>query len=188
MAGFREERRERHGKSSLTPGNLAASLHGVKDYSLADLVRLTGYSDRRIRQYIESGHLPRPKLAGSQTRYSREALGRLSAILVWRKKDKLGSAQVARTVRALTPEEIEDWAEMLDPETPPESGAPPEPADEAQSSMEEATAASTAPLILGERWVRVLLVPGLELMMREGSGELVERLAREIQMKYRAAG
>jgi DNA-binding transcriptional MerR regulator len=171
----------------------------VKDYSLADLSRHTGYSARRIRQYIQSGLLPRPKLAGSRTRYSREALGRLAAILAWR-KDGLGSPQIKREVRALAPSKVEEWAALYDPEAPSEDADAKAEAEAGQKSSSPATMpaptapgpsappAPPSPLVVGERWVRVPLVPGLDLMMLEGSGELVARLAHEIQAKYRATG
>jgi DNA-binding transcriptional MerR regulator len=88
----------------------------VKEYSLADLMRLSGYSSRRIRQFIKIGLLGRPKFAGVRTMYSRETLGRLSAIMAWRRENGLGSPQIKREMRALTLEEVENWAEMLDPE------------------------------------------------------------------------
>lgn len=80
-----------------------------------DLVSLSGYSSRGIRHSITKGLLPRPKLAGSATRYSRETLGRLAAIRVWRDEDKLSLTRIKRELRQLTEEEVEDWACKLDP-------------------------------------------------------------------------
>jgi DNA-binding transcriptional MerR regulator len=163
----------------------------VKEYSLADLMRLSGYSSRRIRQFIKIGLLGRPKFAGVRTMYSRETLGRLSAIMAWRRENGLGSPQIKREMRALTLEEVENWAEMLDPE-PDEESATPEPPPAAAPVLPAPTNAQprepARDLLIGERWVRVPLVPGLDLTMLEGSGELVVRLAREIQAKYQATG
>jgi hypothetical protein len=91
---------------------------------------------------------------------------------------------------------IESWAEELDPMQPIEDGPTPPtanvpstpPASATPTAHQTPTSTAHAPLETAERWFRVPLVPGLELMMLEGSGELVSRLASEIQGKYRATG
>jgi DNA-binding transcriptional MerR regulator len=99
----------------LTPGKLAATFVCVDDYDIDDLVRLSGYSARGIRHYITNRLLPRPKLAGNATRYTRGTLGCLAAIRALRDKDGLSIARIKRLLRGLTPEELEDWACELDP-------------------------------------------------------------------------
>jgi DNA-binding transcriptional MerR regulator len=153
----------------------------VDDYAIEDLMRLSGYSARGIRHYIQLGLLARPKLAGSATRYSRETLGRLAAIRFWRDKDGVSVRRIKRELRALEPEEVEVWANDLDPvesaDTSPVVEAP---------AQGQAEAPLTAQLESVERWVRVPLVRGLDLVMREGAGAEVVELAREIQQKYGA--
>jgi DNA-binding transcriptional MerR regulator len=85
------------------------------DYSLADLQQMTGYSGRTIARYIQMGLVPSPKQAGSRTRYSREALGRLLAIAKLRREGKEGTPDVKYELRRLTDEEVEAHAEAHDP-------------------------------------------------------------------------
>jgi hypothetical protein len=168
-----------------------------KDYSLADLQRLTSYSSRNIYRYMDMGLVPRPRHAGSQTRYSRHALGRLLAIAKLRREDKYDTADVEDALRALTDEEAEAYAEACDPLRPVAVATPPAPTpkpaprdvDAGPVSIELSgpTAPTPAPPAgVPQRWVRIALVPGLELMVYEGGGELVARLAQEIVTKYAA--
>jgi DNA-binding transcriptional MerR regulator len=149
-----------------------------------DLVTLTGIPARTIRSYIQRGLLQRPRFAAGATTYDRVTLGLLGAIRRGRSEHQMLHVTIKAKLRTLTPEQIEAWAEEFDPlrepdedeETPPlEAPLPPSPAPAA------------SPMI-AERWCRVPLVPGLDLMMREGSSALVARLAREIQEKYGALG
>ncbi len=168
-------------------------------YSLKDLARLSGIPARSIRGYIQQGVLKKPRHAGPATRYDRETLGLLAAIRHARREHGAVQYGILKTkLRELDADEIEEWAEALDA-TPPAENEPPTPNANALSTAPaiptaiptatpHATTTPTAPLEIAERWLRVPLVPGLELMMLEGSGELVKRLASEIQGKYRAMG
>jgi DNA-binding transcriptional MerR regulator len=164
----------------------------VKTYSMDELIALTNFSARTVRHYIGLRMIAKPVLAGSATRYPRETLGKLQAIRECRQSQKITIHGIKRALRALTAEEIENWAWEVDPNEPP---APP-PVTVAMVVAPPAPAVSPAPevkplpveegLELGEKWVQVPLVPGLLLMMREGAGEMTARMAREIQKKYRA--
>jgi DNA-binding transcriptional MerR regulator len=149
---------------------------------MSDLARLTGIPGRTIRSYIEAGLLPKPRFASNATAYSRETLGLLGVIRRARDEHRMTLTGIKPKLRAMTPEQVEEWAEELDPTSQASEGV------EAPAPVRTSAAPAPAaplPLDASERWLRVALIPGLELMMREGSGELVARLAREIQTKYR---
>jgi hypothetical protein len=105
-------------------------------------------------------------------------LGRLAAIRFWRTQEGLAVRQIKREVRALTPEQVERWASKVDPidGTAPRDG---------YVILAPRPIAIPGPLVTSERWVRVPLVPGLDLVMREDAGEAIAQLAREIQARYR---
>jgi hypothetical protein len=140
------------------------------------------------------GLVPRPKQAGSRTRYSREALGRLLAIAKLRREDKESTPTVDSVLRDLTDEEVEAYAEEGDPLTSIVAMAPaPLPQAAVRENELQGTAlvplpsVAAAPLLPARtppRWLRVSLIPGLELMVHEGGGELVARLAQEIVARY----
>jgi DNA-binding transcriptional MerR regulator len=162
----------------------------MKDYSLAELERLTGYSGRRIRQYMKAGCIKAPELAGSRTRYSRDTLGRLVFIAELR-KGRVSVREVKEVVRELTEGEIQAWAESVDPVLPvlypvqPPVATPP-PVVAAAAPVVAAAAPVAALPVGGQRWIRFGLVPGLELLLLEDGGELATRLAEEIRAKYQA--
>jgi DNA-binding transcriptional MerR regulator len=174
-----------HGKLGFNQGKLAvivfdlhATVLGVDDYALEDLVRLSGYSARGIRHYIQLGLLARPKVAGRATRYSRETLGRLSAIRVWRDKDGLSVPRIKRELRKLEASEVQSWADELE--------FPEGPAPMSVGALAPPQIDSPSATLVGDRWVRLPLVPGLDLVLREVTGEDVVKLAQEIQAKYGA--
>jgi hypothetical protein len=155
-----------------------------RDYSLADLQQMTGYSGRTIARYIQMGLVPSPKQAGSRTRYSREALGRLLAIAKLRREGKEGTPDVKYEMRQMTDEEVEAHAEARDPLVSvvvSSSAAPSQPMVARQDDVQRA---GFLPAGTTQRWVRVSLVPGLELMVHEGGGEIAARLAHEIVSRY----
>ena len=77
--------------------------------------------------------------------------------------------------------DLEAWAETLHPLAPPAAVAspPPPPAAPAAPPVGSASAPGRE-----ERWVRVTLVAGLDLMLKAGAGELAIRLASEIRQRY----
>ena len=66
------------------------------------------------------------------------------AIMAWRRENGLGSPQIKREMRALTLEEVENWAEMLDPEPDEESATPEPPGTEPQAATAAPQAAASA--------------------------------------------
>jgi DNA-binding transcriptional MerR regulator len=157
----------------LTRGKLAATFRAVNDYGMDDLVRLTGYSGRGIRHYIQNHLIPRPKFSGSATRYPRETLGRLAVIRAWR-REGMSIYWVKRNLKGLTAEELELWACDLDP---PEGALP-------EATVQEREIAPGRSLTTAEQWSRVPIAAGLDLMMRNDAPDAVVQLAQEIQAKY----
>ena len=181
------------GKLALTAPNVDAKPCAVKTYSMDELTELTKFSARTVRQYIAFHMIPKPKLAGSATRYSRETLGKLLAIRHWRLEQKITTTGMRRALRAADEDEWEAWAEDVDPIAPPPP--PPAPVVAAKTAapaqvaaLSKAPATDAAPLdgALGEKWHHVPLMPGLVLLMRDGAGEMTASVAREIQKRYRA--
>ncbi len=164
----------------------------AKDYSFSELRELTAYSDRTIRRYIDEGLVPAPKRDGRTARFTREHLGRFWAIACRRREDKWGSPDVASALREMTLEEALEWAEKRDPLAPPAApmprASPPQPrATGAAPPPTEPTPGAPSSVLVGPlRWGRVTLLPGMDLVVREGASEIVVRLAQEIVAKYGA--
>ncbi len=169
---------ENHGKLAVILFDVGDRVLGMEDYALEDLVRLSGYSARGIRHYIQLGLLARPKVAGRATRYPRETLGRLSAIRAWRDKDGMPVRRIKRELRKLEPAEVQWWADELE--------FPLGPAPMEIGALAPPHADSPSATLVGEGWVRLPLVPGLDLVMRDIAGEEVLRLAQAIQANYGA--
>lgn len=136
-------------------------------------------------------------------RFSREQLGRFWAIACRRREDQWGSPAVRSELLEMTREEALEWAQKRDPLGPPaaalaQSPAPPPPANPTPAPQPTAAVAIPVPAeatpgapasALAEplRWGRVSLLPGMDLVVREGASEIVVRLAREIVAKYGAS-
>jgi DNA-binding transcriptional MerR regulator len=139
-------------------------------YTIHDLVARTGVATRTIRRYIAQRVLPKANGYGRAARYGETHLKRLLVAKKLR-SDGLDNFNIPRWVREMTPEEID--LEL----------APPEGAARSPTAVEEE---STRPRDASShsRWLRIALVPGLELFVREGSGAVVDRLAAEIEERY----
>jgi DNA-binding transcriptional MerR regulator len=154
-------------------------------YSIEELSEASGLSPRGIRFYIARGLLPRPVFRGTATRYGQEYLDRLRAIARLRKGGKRLDV-VRRELGKMTAEEIARLAAQDAP-----AGAPPPP-------VVPRPLARTLPAgFLGpyrpalarpsERWERVELCPGVELIVRgEADGE-AWRVAQEIVAMFGGA-
>ena len=155
------------------------------------LVERTGFDARTIRRYIERGLLPRPILAGRQTRYGHEHLVRLLAIgKLYEKSGRLSVIQAELDKRSFP--ELEALAGLAEPgEVRGSVGDVVAPAarDASATSVEPAAPRATsmdAPS-KGERWTKVTLLAGLELMVRDDATDFVRRIAREIEERYSGA-
>lgn len=140
----------------------------MQTYSMSDLEAQTGYSPRGVRHLTARGLLPKTKYGGNQTRYSVEVLLRLLAIKKMRVEQKVQLAQIKTALRNITLEQLAAFVGVW-----PEGVARPAPA--------LAGAALGPP----ERWLRVPLAPGLELMVRDGDAR-VEQLAASMRMAFAA--
>jgi DNA-binding transcriptional MerR regulator len=139
---------------------------------MADLEKKTGYAARAIRIFVTQGLLPRPTFRGRLTTYDDDFLLRVLAIRSLRRarvppdaiRDRLADASDA---------ELRKLAGVPEPIATPATSSP---------SPTESTLRT-----VGERWTRVALAPGLDLLLREGATPEVERLALEIRARVLAA-
>lgn len=112
-----------------------------------------------------------------------------------RTRERLDIREIGRRLAAMSPAEI---ARLAEPEAAPAAKAapapgpapaprpasPPDAATLEPSGSAQAAAAQTAAPFPAERWDRVVLVPGLELLVRADGSPLLQRLAREIVQRY----
>jgi DNA-binding transcriptional MerR regulator len=146
-------------------------------YPPAEITRLTGFTTRTLRYYVELNLIPGPKSHGPGVRYTREHLVRLLAIKHLRDTGKLRLDAIKRRLAKLSLAEMEALTSPApaDPEpTPPPPDAP-------------APAALPALSIAYARWDYIELIPGLELRVRGDAGPVLRRLAHEIHAHYGAA-
>jgi DNA-binding transcriptional MerR regulator len=156
---------------------------------LAELAALTGQPRRTIRYYVEQGLLGRPEFRGTATRYQRSHLLRLLAIqrlksegvpslsAIKQRIDAAGEAELLAAVSARPPSTAVATALGL-----PVSGAAPVSTQSASMVSGGAAAAPEEAELTGEAWRRVLLLPGLELLLAEDASPAVRQVARQIQV------
>ena len=160
------------------------------DYTLSDLVKLTGVSPRTVRYYIAQGLLPAPTQSGPAARYSDAHLGRLRLIRKLQ-AGHLPLAEIRRQLDALPEEEMVAAANGVPPaaqvadsaldyigtllrrapdgQLPSIPTPPPAPAPSAAPSSAPSTAPSTAPptrVPARAHWERISLDPDVELHIR----------------------
>ncbi|MEJ7734238.1 MAG: helix-turn-helix domain-containing protein [Polyangiaceae bacterium] len=149
----------------------------TEGWLLRELAKEAGVTPRAVRYYLERRLLPSPAFYGTATRYDRDALLRLCAIQRMRREERLDLEAIRRRLAVITPDQLEAFA----PPTLPAAPRPP------------VTAAATSPLcaappptFASERWERVMLLEGLELMVRSDASSAIRRLAQEIHDHCRA--
>jgi len=177
---------------------------------MRELEGLTGLAARTIRKYMQLGLLPKSTYRGTRTSYDREQLFRLLAI----KRltlEKHPVAQIKATLRKMSPGEIEEYAGVtLDDESDAQTAAappplapplppapalpPPAPPPVSGSAPVVQTSAPLPPLspaaeqpvatLVSDRWTRTVLLPGMELLVRDDAREIVRAIAEEIRAKY----
>ncbi|HVY45953.1 MAG TPA: MerR family transcriptional regulator [Minicystis sp.] len=133
---------------------------GVTVAELAAQVRIT---PRAVRYYVERGLLPAPEFRGSRTRYGKDHLARLFAIVAMR-RERLDLDAIGRRLATLTPAELEAYL-PAPPAPPPTPGA---------------LAPPPAPTYASVGWAHVALLPGVELLVREGASPAVRKIVQEI--------
>jgi DNA-binding transcriptional MerR regulator len=139
--------------------------------SRTEIAARAGISAHTVRDYQNAGLFPRLPFHGRRTRYGREHLARLVAIVTLRRSGLHLDAIRAR-LAALTSEEIDAYL-------PPATPAP----DEAQPSI----ATTIAPLALVSTtspWHRVALLPGVELHVRADVSVAARKITEELIAQF----
>jgi len=137
---------------------------------------------RTVRYYVQRGLLPPPSFRGKDTTYGPEHLARLRAIKQLQQEGlpldaiqaRLASATLAELERITGSKTRAPAAELR--VTAPHAKTP-----YAGGPYRSAPRVSAPP---GERWERIVLLPGLELHVREGANAEVQRAAEEICTQY----
>jgi DNA-binding transcriptional MerR regulator len=151
-------------------------------YSLSQLVRAAGVTERTVRYYVERRVLPGPELRGFRTTYTDEHLVRLQVIRRLRKMERMNLQAIGKRLAGLSAAELRA---LLPVE--PAAGGDGKGAAGAEAAAGGATGKGAAAPYPSERWERVVLLPGLELLVRADGGPILQRLAREIHLHYGAA-
>lgn len=161
-------------------------------YSLMELVRAAGVTERTVRYYVERRVMPGPELRGLHTTYTDEHLLRLRVIRHLREVERLRLEVIRKRIAGLSAAELrallppgergpEPEQKALQPAAPAASPQASAPAAGATQGRAPAAGATPYP---AERWERIVLVPGLEIHVRADCGPLLQRLAREIHAQY----
>ena len=153
-------------------------------YDVATLARLAGIMPRTVRDYVRAKVIPKPPARGPATRYGDEHLVRIRAARYLLSRDRMTLAEVRARFAKMTLAQIEALVPRWEaPDAAPVEPVAPSPGGHvAPDAPNDAATANTGPL--GDRWERVELFPGLELLMRSGSAPFIERIAREIRDRY----
>ena len=158
--------------------------------TMEQLVDATGTPERTIREYIRRGVVP----DGDQTGWYGE-IHYLLAVARLREEGVRKHDIFRRRMAAMSPEELAKFAYESDAQedtspapvsavaAPPATALPAPPPAE----IPEPVPAHRAEVARHEMWTRIVLRPGLELHVRSGTDEEVQRLAGEIDGRYGAA-
>lgn len=142
-------------------------------YKLDELAAAAGVSPRTVRYYVQRGLLPAPPFRGRDTAYSGEHLVRLQAIKRLQESFlPLDAIQAELERRSL--EELASLAargEGAPAPAPLQFPGPPRPLRAPLSPL---------PGVAGERVVRYVLRPGLELHLSEGAGAAARALCEKL--------
>jgi DNA-binding transcriptional MerR regulator len=149
-------------------------------YKLDELAAAAGVSPRTVRYYVQRGLLPAPAFRGRDTAYSGDHLLRLRAIKRLQ-ESFLPLDAIQAELEKSSREELEALATG--------SGKPrlPGPISGADDFPEAPRlyGAPSPPAAAGERFVRYVLRPGLELHVSEGADvaarDLCEKLLKEAE-------
>jgi DNA-binding transcriptional MerR regulator len=157
---------------------------------ISELAALSGHTQRTIRYYLQQGLLSPPVFRGIATRYGRSHLLRLLGVrllkhdgvrqlsAIKQRLDAAGEAQLLAAVAARSPSAAVAVALGL-PLTNAPGGSPPSPEQGAGSKPEVSSGKSTP--ARGELWLRLQLLPGLELLLAESASPAVRQLALQMQ-------
>ena len=157
----------------------------MAEYTIKQLVAASHCPERSIRQYVLEGMLPRAPYRGKDTVYGDDHLIALRAITKLRKEQKMHRLAPLRAWFAgKSREEIAAFVTgaPITPATPP--SAPSHPIE--PEPLAPVTDPAPEPVLAGEKWAHLPLLPGMVLLVREGAPAVVARMAEEIRAKYGA--
>lgn len=144
-------------------------------YKLEELAAAAGVSSRTVRYYVQRGLLSAPVFRGRDTAYGEDHLLRLRAIK--RLQERFVSLDAIQAeLEQRSREELEEVAaggELPAGGTPPGAASAPLP-------FPGAPFLRGGPLPAGERFVRYVLRPGLELHLSEGADAAARTLCEKI--------
>jgi DNA-binding transcriptional MerR regulator len=165
-------------------------------WRIAELSQLSQVPVRRLRHYIDLNLLEPLEFRGTATRYPRRALLRLLATLRLRAESRFGLTEIKRKLDALGDNELQAWLQS-GPLTPAAAAAlglaSPTPAAVSGTDHTRSTrgnhgkADTTQPTPLcasSSTWQRIVLLPGLELMISSEASPVVRRAAQSICAEY----
>ena len=153
-------------------------------WRIAELSQLSQVSVRRLRHYVELDLLEPLEFRGTATRYPRRALLRLLATLRLRAESRFGLAEIKRRLDALGDNELEAW--LQSGPLPPTAAAALGVGAAAPAAV-SGNAVATQPTALrasSTTWQRIVLLPGLELMIDAQASPVVRRAAQSICAEY----
>ncbi|WP_437485800.1 helix-turn-helix domain-containing protein [Sorangium sp. So ce1014] len=127
-------------------------------YTIGEIAEEAGVSERTIRYWYKRNLFVPPPFAGPGTRYLREH--RLQILSIQKLREQgLKLPEIKRKLVTMSPADMEA---LLVPPPPAVRPPPPE------------------PTYAAERWERVVLVPGLELLVSSAGGPVLRQIAQQI--------
>jgi DNA-binding transcriptional MerR regulator len=148
--------------------------------TMDELVRDTGTPERTIRDYDRRGLLPEwNEVEG----YTAAHVTTLLAIARLREEGVRLHRDLRKRLSAMAPKELERYAHGRDEEVEEPLASPPA-VSPPMHAVQPLEAAPTEGAGRHETWTRIVLRPGLEVHVRSGAGEEIQRLAGEIDGRY----
>lgn len=175
-------------------------------FLIRELAQYSGVTAATIRTYVQRGLLARVKFYGTATRYPRDHLLRILATQYLRARGFKHLDDVRRKLDSWSPAEMERWLLQFplhqaalaalghgakSTAAPPAEATPSSPPQvNSQVSTEASSSPSTneklAPTatVPHESWRRVVLLPGLELHLKDDAAPIAARLAQRLLATY----
>jgi DNA-binding transcriptional MerR regulator len=154
--------------------------------TMEELVNASGTPERTIRTYLRAGCIPSPEAGAAG--YGDPQLTALLAIARMREEGVRRHDIMRARMAAMSPEALERFAyeaDLVEDEPPaPEAVVAPTQVTEVPAATPRQEPAPVVVARKHEEWTRIVLRPGLELHVRSGAGDEVQRLAGEIDARY----
>ena len=162
---------------------------------LAELAQLTGLAESTVRYYMNRRIIQPIQVRGTATRYDRRSFEQLLGVMRLKTEEPATTlADKQRKLDAMGDAELEQWvrAGPLLPAVAAALGFESVPVVDLAGAITHAnphdeTAIGSPPgpgSIAGDKWQRVALMPGLELMVRADAKEPVRIAAQRICQEY----